>query len=259
MLTAFSKRLVKVDNEHTVILDKKSSFLYTAFFLAELLRAKIDGKKFDAFKDNDISGLLNSLIEYGDPSSFVDLKFVFKAAESVNKLGLVVPRIAETKLREEGADGYTLKWLYFDVHGRPVKAGKTIEVKAAGEVSKTSNQYAKVSGKVGQSVQVELTQRTEQGLTYVLKESVFPATKLTVQNVQIAHTRGSERIKDYPLREGDALSCSQDSKLHIRFEVDKKFDPEYASVYLRHSESADFSRISSGAGLRFDPDHCRPA
>jgi len=249
---------MRVDNEHTVILDKKSSFLYTSFFLAELLRAKIDGKKFEAFKDSDITGLLNSLVEYGDPSSYVDLKFVFKAAQAVQKLGLAVPRIVETKLRAEGTDGYTLKWDYFDVHGRLDKAGKTVEVKAAGEVTKTSNQYAKISGVVGQSVLVELTQRTEQGLTYVLKETVFPATKLSLQNLQIALTRAAERIKDYPLREGDTLACSQDSKIHIRFDVDRKFDPEYASVYLRHSESSDYSRITSGSGLRFDPEHCKP-
>lgn len=248
---------MKVDNDHTVILDKKSSFLYTSFYLAELLKAKIEGKKFEGYKEGDISGLLNSLIEYGDPSSFVDLKFVFKASEAVHKLGIVIPRIPETKLREEGADGYILKWEYFDVHGRPAKASKSIEVKTGGEVVKTSNQYSKILGKVGQAVQVELIQRTEQGLTFVLKENVYPATSISIQNIQIALTRGSERIKDYPLREGDTLSCNQDSKIHIRFEADKKFDPEYASIYMRHSESPEFDRITSGSGLRFDPESCK--
>ena len=255
LLNQMAKRLTRIDATHTVILDKKSSYLYTSLFLAETLKAKKEGKKIPALTTTDISGLINSLVEYGDSNSFTDLKYVLKAAALVQDLGVVFPKILEDKLRQTST-GYSAKWEFLDINGRPAKSPKTVSVRVGDAVPiETSNQYIEVSGEAGSGVHLEFTQRAGNGTSYVSRATVYPTIEVSVRDINIATTKGPERVKDYQHRQGDTLSCSQDSKVHLYFKIDRPFNPEYAVAYLQHTEVPEFDRISTGSPLRYDADN----
>jgi len=255
-LNTIGRRVAKVDNQRSIVLDKKTPFLFTTFLLSEGLSFKSENKATAFLKDGDYSGLINSLIEYGSKSNFIETKESVRAAELLNKMGFVFPQLADHKIKES-AEGLVLKFSTVDVYGRPAKASKPFVVKANGNTYETSSNFVVIkSDNNRKPIQVDFTQIIN-GVSHTTSTTIFATQDLHIQQLQLAVGRGTEKPKDFTNREGDTLTCTQENRIYVQFKTDKFYEPEYAAVYLRLEGNADYEKVSAANGLTYNKEEAK--
>lgn len=241
-----------MNSEIAVVLDKKFSFDFTAFLVADSLQRKAKGENLEGVKEQDLPLLINSLNEYATGGNFASFKDLQRISESMNQLGLAIPFISNPKLENKG-DSHRLRWTYIDIFGREVEGNRKISIHYDGKTQETSDNFLEIRSQK-KDLSIEMTQTGKGNLKLTTKQSVYLAETVKLKEINMALTKGNDRIKEYAYTDGSTIICNQDNKLHIMFKIDKNIEPEYSAFYLKHSESGQFDRISAASSLTYSPD-----
>lgn len=250
-----AKRVGKVNTETAVVLDKKQSFELTAFLVADALQRKARGDSLDGVREQDLPFLINALNEYSTSGEFSSYRDLQRIADNMHQLGLAIPFISNPRLENKG-EGHRLRWTYVDVFGNEVQGNKKVSITLDGKVHETSDNFLEIRSPKKDLI-VEITQTGKNGLKFTTKNNIYLSEQIKLKEINMALTKGNERIKEYAYSEGSTIVCNQDNKLHIMFKIDKNIEPEYTSFYLKHSESSQFDRISSASSLTYSPEQSR--
>lgn len=250
----FIKRIGRINRDSAVILDKKSSYGLTSFFVADILERKAKGQTVTGVKDTDVSSMISAIQEFSSHDDIESVKDNQRIVIAMKRLGVAVPKLESPKIRANG-NSVTLRWTFTDIFGNNVDAPRRATVKFDGRTEDVTD--SQVTLKTDKSdVTVELIQSVD-GFTYTTRHHVHVGQELSISQLKLATTKGNERIKEYPYEEGGSIICNQDNKLHIQFKVDKSLDAEYAAFYLKHSELKEFDRITAASALTYLPEQSK--
>jgi hypothetical protein len=251
----YYRRVGRVNSDQSVVLDRKSSYELTAFLVADALHRKSNGQSVEGLKEQDISSLISALNEYATEGDFDSFKDLHRINDLIQAQGLALPVIQNPRLEHKG-DSYLLKWTFVDVFGREVHGSKKVSVSVDGKTQETSDGYIQFKTDK-RDLRIEITQTSKNGLRFSTRHYIYPSVQVSLKEINMALTKGNERIKEYAYAEGSTIPCTQDNKLHIMFKINHNIDVEYSAFYLKHTENQNFDRIAASSSLTYNPDQSR--